>query len=200
MIVTWPIGIRLGLIVLLAVLLQIAFLAWFGVLGAAPELVPVTVAAVGLCGGALIGAVIGFCAGFLLDSALLQTLGVSSLVLVVVGYLAGRYRETFEIESTMAPALLAGGLTALAAAAFSAMQLTLGTDAGVSALLVREVIVKGLLGFALMFAVYPAVRLLLRPALVVEEPAGPTAAPRGRSRAGRRARAAGARRPRRTPA
>ena len=41
----------------------------------------------------MVGAVCGFAIGLLLDSALLQTLGVSSLVLLAVGYLAGRYRE-----------------------------------------------------------------------------------------------------------
>ena len=43
----------------------------------------------GLLGGAVIGAVCGFSIGLLVDSALLQTLGVSSLVLLAVGYLAG---------------------------------------------------------------------------------------------------------------
>ena len=47
----------------------------------------------GLLGGAVVGAVCGFAAGLLLDSVLLQTLGVSSLVLLSIGYLAGRYRR-----------------------------------------------------------------------------------------------------------
>ena len=74
----------------------------------------------------MIGAVCGFAAGLLLDSALLQTLGVSSLVLLGAGYLAGRYREGAEISNSLIPPLLAGALTTAAAAGFAAIQLMLG--------------------------------------------------------------------------
>ena len=57
------------------------------------------VVSLGLLGGGVVGAVCGFVAGLLLDSLLLQTLGVSSLVLLSIGYLAGRYREGVEITS-----------------------------------------------------------------------------------------------------
>lgn len=170
MIVTWPIGVRLGLIVLASVLVQISFFSYVSVFGASPDIVPVVIASVGLLGGAVGGAVVGFATGLVLDAALLDTLGASSLVLIAVGYLAGRYRESFEIDSALAPALLAGGLALLAAAGFTAMQLTLGGEAAVSGLVVREIVVKGLFGFALMYPVYPLIRFALRPALVLEEP------------------------------
>ena len=99
-----------------------------------------------------VGAVCGFAAGLLMDSLLLQTLGVSSLVLLSVGYLAGRYREGFEIRSGIVPALLAGAFTMVAAAGFAAIELMLGVDAPVSILVVREILVQGLLGGLLGFA------------------------------------------------
>ena len=87
-------------------------------------------------------------AGLLLDSMLLQTLGVSSLVLLAAGYLAGRYREGFEISEPLVPPLLAGALTAMAAPSASrAIQLMLGVETQVSLLVVREIVVKGLLAF-----------------------------------------------------
>ena len=104
MIVTWRIGLRLAAIVLIAVLVQVSFLSYLSILGAAPDALPVVVAILGLLGGAVTGAVVGFAAGLLVDSLLLQTLGVSSLVLLSVGYLAGRYRELFEIDSRLTPA------------------------------------------------------------------------------------------------
>ena len=170
MIVTWQIGLRLTAIVLVAVLVQISFLSYISILGATPDLLPVVIAVLGLLGGAVTGAVAGFATGLLVDSLLLQTLGVSSLVLLSVGYLAGRYREQFEIESLLAPALLAGALTMLATAGFVGLQLMLGVDATVSLLIVREIVVKGLLGFLMAFPFYPLLRLALRPALVLEEP------------------------------
>jgi len=170
MIVTWPIGLRLAAIVLITVILQVSFFSYLSILGATPDVVPVVIAILGLLGGALAGAVAGFATGFLVDSVLLQTLGVSSIVLLSVGYVAGRYREQFEIDSPLAPALLVGGLTLLATTGFIALQLTLGVEAAVSLLVVREVLVKALLAFLLTFPLYPAIRFVLRSALVLEEP------------------------------
>jgi len=185
MIVTRQIGFRIAAIVLAAVILQVSFFSYIQIFGAAPDVVPVVIAAVGLLGGAVIGAVVGFAAGFLLDATLLQTLGVSSLVLLSVGYLAGRYRESFEIDGSSAPALLAGGLGLLAAAGFTAMALTLGVDGTVSGLVVREVVLKGLLAYLLMFPLYPLIRFSLRPALVLEEPSTRRPIFRKRARPGR---------------
>ena len=170
MIVTWRIALRLAAILLVAVIVQVSFLSYLSILGAAPDALPVVICVLGLLGGALTGAVAGFAAGFVLDSLLLQTLGVSSLVLLCAGYLAGRYREQFEIDSPLAPALLAGGLTLLATAGFLALQLMLGVESAVSLLVVREILVKALLGFLLAFPLYPAIRFALRSALVLEEP------------------------------
>ena len=113
MIVTRKIALRIALIVIAAVILQTSFFSYLSILGATPYLVPVVIVALGLLGGAVVGAVSGFAAGFLLDSLLLQTLGVSSLVLLSIGYLAGRYREGFEFKGLGVPALLAGGFTLL---------------------------------------------------------------------------------------
>ncbi len=48
-------------------------------------------------------------------------------MLLSAGYLAGRYRESFDITARLAPPLLAGALTAVAALGFSALQLMLGS-------------------------------------------------------------------------
>lgn len=194
MIVTWQIGLRLAAIVLLTLTLQVSFLSFLSILGASPDLVPVVIAVLGLLGGVVLGAVAGFVTGFLLDATLLQTLGVSSLVLLCVGYLAGRYRESFEIDGPLAPALIAAGLTLLASAGFTGLQLMLGVETSVSLLLLREIVVKALLAFLLAFPTYAAVRFALRPALVDYEP------PARRSLLGRRSRrrGGGARRVRRS--
>ena len=185
MIITWQIGLRIAAILLVAVVLQASFFAFLRILGATPDVMPVVVTAIGLMGGAVTGAVCGFVAGLALDSVLLQTLGMSSLVLLSVGYLAGRYREGFEIDSRMAPALLAAGLTALATAGFTVLQITLGVETSVSLLLLREIVVKALLAFLLAFPVYAAVRFALRPALVDYVPKPRRRLLGGRRRAGR---------------
>ena len=57
-------------------ILQVSFFSYLILLGATPNIVPVVVVSLGLLGGGVVGAVCGFAAGLLLDSILLQTLGV----------------------------------------------------------------------------------------------------------------------------
>ena len=166
MIVTNRIAIRIALILLVAVILQTSFFSYLSILGATPNVLPVVVVTLGLLGGAVVGAVCGFAAGLLLDSILLQTLGVSSLVLLSVGYLAGRYREGAPIKSRLLPPALIAGFTLLAAAGLAAVELMLGVDAAVSLLVVREIVLQALFAGLLAFPLYPLIRFILRPALV----------------------------------
>jgi rod shape-determining protein MreD len=166
MIVTWRIGIRLAVIVVVTIVLQVSFFSYLTLFGTSPNVIPLVVVSLGLLGGAMMGAVFGFAAGLLLDCALLQTLGVSSLVLLGVGYLAGRHRERAEVSNSLVPPLLAGALTTGAAAGFAAIQLMLGVDTPVSLLVLREVFVQGLLAVGLMIPIYPLIRWVLRRAIV----------------------------------
>ena len=192
MIVTWRIALRIALIVVVTIVLQISFFSYLSFFGATPNVVPLMVVALGLLGGVMIGAVCGFATGLLLDSALLQTLGVSSLVLLGAGYLAGRYRESVEISNSLIPPLIAGVLTTAAAAGFAAIQLMLGVQTTVSLLVLREILVQGLLAVVLMIPFYPLIRWALRPALVddlaVLGARSPIASGASRARRARRAR------------
>ena len=170
MIVTRKIAVRIAAILLVAVVLQVSFLSYTSLFGATPDLIPVVVVSLGLLGGALVGAVCGFAAGLLLDSVLLQSLGVSSLILLSVGYLAGRYREGFEVSSSLVPPLLIGGFTLLGGSGFAAMQLLLGVETPVSLLVLREIVVQALLAILLAIPVYPLLRRTLRPALIDDLP------------------------------
>jgi rod shape-determining protein MreD len=172
MIVTRRIAVRIALVVFAAVLLQLSFFSYLSFFGSIPDLMPVVVATLGLLGGAVVGAVVGFAAGLLLDSALLQTLGVSSLALLAIGYMAGRYREGYEFSNSLAPPLIVGGLTLAYAAIFAALQIMLGVSTPVSLVILRDVVIKGLLGTILALAVYPLLRRILRPALIDDARAG----------------------------
>ncbi|MFN8113960.1 MAG: rod shape-determining protein MreD [Solirubrobacterales bacterium] len=177
MIVTPRIVFRLVLIVLLSVLLQIGLFSQVPVLGSVANLLPVVVVAIGLLGGAVTGAVTGFATGLLLDAMIGGTPGVASLALMAAGYLAGRWREGYDIVSSLVPPLLAGALTALAALIYGSLTLTLGVDAPISILALREVFVQGLLGILLALPVFPLVRRILRPALVDDAVNARTRAP-----------------------
>lgn len=168
MIVTWKVVLRIAALILLATILQISFFGRLALFGVSPDVMPVLAVSLGLLGGAVLGAVCGFAAGLLMDVLLLQTLGVWAAVLLITGYLAGRFRESYPIASSLTPPLLAGGLTLLSTTAFAAIQLIFGVEAPVSILVVREIIIQSLLAVLLAIPVYPVVRRVLRAALVEE--------------------------------
>ena len=75
------------------VILQVAAVSQIELFGTNADLGPLVVAAVGLMVGSLPGAIFGFATGLFLDLALVQTVGLSSLVYLAVGYGAGRWLE-----------------------------------------------------------------------------------------------------------
>jgi rod shape-determining protein MreD len=168
MILTPKMLARLVAIVLLGVILQLSFFSQVAIFHVSPDLLPVLVISLGLLGGTMTGAVIGFSVGFLLDCLLVEPLGGASLVLLATGYLAGLFRERFEIHSALVPPLLCMGLTVFAELGFGAVELMLGVDTAVSGLVVRDVLIKGIYAFVLGWPIYLGLRRVLRPALVDE--------------------------------
>ena len=169
MIVTPKILARLVAIVVLGVLLQLSFFSQVTIFDVSPDLLPALVISLGLLGGTMTGVVTGFSVGILLDCLLVEPLGGASLVLLATGYLAGLFRERFEIHSALVPPLLCMGLTIVAEIGFGAIELMLGTDATVSGLIVRDVLLKGVYAFVLGWPIYLGLRRILRPALVEEQ-------------------------------
>jgi rod shape-determining protein MreD len=169
MILTPNILVRLVAIVVGGVILQLSFFSQVALFHVSPDLLPALIVVLGLLGGSLTGAVCGFSAGFLLDCLLIVPLGGGSLVLIAVGYLAGLFRERFEIHSPLVPPLLCMGLTLFAELGFGAVEMMLGFDAPVSILIVRDILLKSIFAFFGGWVIYIGVRRALRPALV-EEP------------------------------
>jgi rod shape-determining protein MreD len=169
MIITPRILVRIVAIVVVAVLLQLSFFSQVQLFRTSPDILPAVVVSLGLLGGSLGGAVTGFSVGLLVDCLLVEALGASSLVLLSVGYLAGLYRERFDVTNSLVPPLLCMALTLVAELGFAAVQVMLGVDAPVSPLIVRDLLLKSLFVFFLGWPTYLGVRRALRPALV-EEP------------------------------
>jgi rod shape-determining protein MreD len=168
-ILTPKIVLRVVLIGLVGVLLQLSFFSRVEVFHVSPDALPTLVVSLGLLGGALTGAVSGFSVGFLLDCLLIAPLGGSSLVLLATGYLAGLFRERFEIRSALLPPLLCMALTLFAELGFGAVALMLGIDATVSPLVIRDMVVKSIFAFFLAWPIYYGIKRMLRPALVEDK-------------------------------
>jgi rod shape-determining protein MreD len=179
MILTPKILARLVAIVVLGVVLQLSFFSQVAVFHVSPDVLPALVVSLGLLGGTMTGAVSGFSVGFLLDCLLVAPLGGGSLVLLTTGYLAGLFRERFEIRSPLVPPLLCMVLTLFAELGFGAVELMLGAESNVSPLIVSDLLLKSVFAFFLGWPIYLGLRRLLRPALVEEHalrrPPRPTA-------------------------
>ena len=159
-------AVRLALLAVIAVLVQIATVSQLTLFGATPDLAPLIVVSTGLLAGPVAGAVMGFSMGLFVDFALLQTLGVSSLALVVVGHFAGRLRETVrDPQATLLPLAAGAAGSAVALIVFSLMQFLLGTEAPVSIELLRQIVATILINTLLALPVHALVRRLLGPAL-----------------------------------
>ena len=158
-------AIRLSLLGFATVILQQAVVSQISIFGVSADLGPLVVMSVGLLAGSMTGAVMGFSTGLLLDLALFQTLGVTSLLYIAIGYWSGRVRELLDPAHGLVP--LAMGAAASAAAGFgmAVIQFLLGVDAPVSVLLLQQIFVTILVNTLIALPVYALVRRVIGPVL-----------------------------------
>jgi rod shape-determining protein MreD len=156
---------RLALLGLLGGIIQLTTVSQVSVFGVPADLSPLLIASVGFLCGSVAGSVFGFCLGLFVDTVLLQTLGVNSLVFTAVGYGAGRVRELRDPAHTLAPVLVGAAATAVAVVSFSLLQFLLGVEAPVSLQLLRQILMTIVLNTLLALPVYAVCRRVLLPYL-----------------------------------
>jgi rod shape-determining protein MreD len=160
--------VRTGLLVLLAVVLQLSGFSQMRILGGYIDLIPLVVGAVAIYGGSISGAIVGFCTGLLVDLALGQNLGATSLVLTALGYGVGRYRDLRDPAHGLLPIPVAAAATFGYVLAVAAVSFMLEVGASVSTLVLREAIITVLLNVAIALPFFALVRRVLRPVLAVD--------------------------------
>jgi rod shape-determining protein MreD len=156
--------VRVGLLLFLAVVLQLSFFAQVSILGGHADLMPLVVGAVAYYGGSVAGSATGFAAGLAVGS----TLGTSSLVLTAVGYAVGRFREVRDPSHGLLPIPVGAAATAGWVTAFAAVSFMLDVGASVSPLVFRDMLVTILLNALLALPVFTGCRKLLGPSLAVD--------------------------------
>ncbi len=153
-------AVRVVPLVFLAAVLQASVLSGVDILGGTPDLALVVVVSVALCRGSVAGAGTGFFTGLLLDTASLETLGTTSLLLTLVGYWVGRYGETRARASTWPAVVLATAGYALGALA---LRFVLGKPASAYQVLVATLVQTVALNLILVWPVHALVRRLVPP-------------------------------------
>jgi len=157
--------VRLAVLVLVFFFVQIGFVSEVPVFGVNVDLSPLLVAFVGLLCGSLIGAITGFAVGLLVDLALLQTLGVSSLIFTLIGYSAGRLRELRDPQAALTPLLVGAIAAATSLVGYSLVEFMLGVDAPVSLDLLRQIVLGVIVDAVVALPVWAIVRRALEGAL-----------------------------------
>jgi rod shape-determining protein MreD len=157
--------IRLVLLALVTVVIQGAAVSKISIFGVSADLTPLMVMSVGLLAGSLTGAVMGFATGLLVDTVLVQTLGITSLLYIAIGYWSGRLRELRDPAHGLVPLAAGAAATAVAGIGMTVIQFLLGVDAPVSLLLAQQIFITILVNTLISLPVYALVRRIVQPAL-----------------------------------
>ena len=155
---TW---LRALAVVFVGAMLQVVIVSSMVIGGGAPDLLLVVVVALGLLRGSIPGAVLGFVGGLIVDLATLGTLGVSSLILTLAGFWAGRYAETTGRGRRFAPILAVGTITLLAGVFGYLLHYLLDEDVVVRNALVTALAPAFVLNLVLALPVHRLVRALV---------------------------------------
>jgi rod shape-determining protein MreD len=157
--------LRLILLGFFAVVVQESAVSQVTVFGVSADLTPLVVMSVGLLCGSLTGAIFGFFTGLMIDLVLVQTLGVTSLLYIAIGYWAGRLRELRDPSHELVPLAGAALASAFAGLGMALIQFLLGVDAPVSLLLLQQIFIVVLVNTLIALPVHALVRRIIRPVL-----------------------------------
>ncbi len=163
--VSWRLPLRLLGLAFATVVIQQTAVSQISVFGVSADLSPLVVMAVGLLAGSLPGAVMGFGTGLLVDIVLVQTLGVTALLYIAIGYWSGRLRELHDPAHGLVPLAAGAAATAVAGLGMTLIQFLLGVDAPVSLLLLQQIFITVLVNTLIALPVYALVRRIVQPAL-----------------------------------
>jgi rod shape-determining protein MreD len=161
-------GLRASAVLFLAAMLQVVVVSSVAVAGGAPDLLLVVVVSLGLLRGSVPGAAFGFVGGLIVDLLTLETLGISSLVLTLAGFWAGRWVETTGRGRRLAPLIAVAVITVLAAAFAFVLHWMLGEDVVARHAFLTVLVPTLLANLVLAYPVYLLVRAAVRERVALE--------------------------------
>ena len=155
-------GVKIAVLLVESAVAQVSIFSQIDVFGAAPDLLLVTLVGISLLRGSVAGAVGGFFAGLIVDTATLGSLGLTSLVLTLAGFWIGRYGETTGRDRAHAPYLSIAVVTVLYEVGLLVVHFVLGESAPAGAVF-ASLLPAVILNLVVTGPVYALVRRMLRP-------------------------------------
>ena len=150
--------LRATVVVFVAAMLQTVIVSSLVVGCGAADVLLVVVVALALVRGSVPGAVFGFAGGVIVDLVTLDTMGITSLVLTLAGFWAGRYGETTGRDRRFAPLIAVGSITVLAGLFGFVLHYMLGEEVVARHALVTALIPALVLNLVLALPVHALVR------------------------------------------
>jgi rod shape-determining protein MreD len=144
-------------------IVQVSLLSSMRVAGGVPQLLLVTLVSVALLRGAVFGAIGGFVGGLLVDTATLETLGLTSLILTIGGYWIGRYGETTGRDRTHAPYVSVAVVTVIYALGAFFLHVLIGDPVSGRLIVVESLVPTIAFNLVLTAPIYWLVSKLLPP-------------------------------------
>ncbi len=156
-------AMKAAVLIFAVAVVQVSLFSSVHVAGGMPNVLLVTLVAVALLRGSVFGAAGGFFGGLLLDTANLETLGLTSLILTVGGYWIGRYGETTGRDRTHAPYVSVAVVTVLYAVGVLMLHFLIGDPVSGRQVLVDSLVPTIAFNLILTAPVYWLVAKLLPP-------------------------------------
>ena len=145
---------KVALLLVIAVALQVLVVSRFSVLGVTADLFLIFTIVVAIGRGSMEGAVFGFFAGVVADTAFIQPLGVRSLVYVLTGYFVGMLVARFGTVNPWGAFLVAAGASLAAQVLFGLFQYMMGPRAGFLTMLATQMLPETALDALVTVPVY----------------------------------------------
>ncbi len=158
-------ALRIAVVAFFAVVIQVSMVSQISLFGVTADITPLVVMSIGLLAGSMAGAIAGFAIGLFVDLVMFQTLGITSLLFITVGYWSGRFRELRDPSHGMIPLAMGAIATGFAGVGMAMVQFLMGVDAPVSWLLIQQIVLQVLVNCLIALPVYEVVRRLLYRAL-----------------------------------
>ena len=152
-----------ALALLLALVIQVAFLARLSLPGAVPDLVLVTVVALALAFGPTVGGASGFAAGLALDLTPPADgiVGVMALIGLAIGVIAGAAVDPRD-RTVLVVMAMTGASTGGAVLGYAALTALLGSDRVAWSQVPALALTAGIYGILLSMAVMPLMAWIVR--------------------------------------
>lgn len=150
-------SVRTAVVLVTALLLQVAVVPWVTVAGAQADLLLVVALAAGLAGGPERGARVGFLSGILWDLVVSGPFGLSALAYCLAGYFVGSAQRSVVGPTWWAPIPGAALASAAAVVFYAAVGVVLGHTEWLAG---QTLVIAGVVALAGALLALPAIRIM----------------------------------------